>query len=149
MGETSGMANPGPKRAWPHLEAEMRNHFQSGPPPPLLARDGDQRLPYSTQDLPAWQVEIIDRFSLLYRCPAVGRADYCHLQDGFACGQEWVPVIRDMSEMAEALVRALRSSVQPEAKIAVAEVIEVNGCLRWRINYNIPPPFRDFIHDYF
>ena len=127
----------------------MRNHFLSGPPLPLLADDGDQRLPYSSANLPTWQIDLLDRFPLLYRCPEVGRDDYCHLRTGFTCSQEWAVVIRDMSEVAEALVHALRSSVQPEAKIAVAEVIEVDGALRWRINHNFPPPFRDFIHDYF
>ena len=54
-----------------------------------------------------------------------------------------------MSEMAEPLVRALRSSVQPDARIEVAEVIEVDGMLRWRIRANLFPPFRDFLDDYF
>ena len=127
-------------RSWPFLEAEMRNHFLSGPPPPLQADagDGEKRLPYSSADLPAWEVDIIDRFPLLYRSDEVGRDDYCHLRNGFDCAEEWAPVIRDMSETAEALVRALRGSVQPEAKIAVAEVIEVDGALRWRINHNFP-----------
>ena len=129
----------------------MRNRFLSGPPPPLRAdaEDGEERLSYSSVDLPAWQVALIDRFPLLYRCPEVGRDDYCHLRKGFACGQEWAPVIRDMSEMADALVRALRSSVQLDARIAVIDVIEVDGALRWRINTNLTQPFREFLNDYF
>ncbi len=138
-------------RSWPHLEAEMRNHFLSGAPSLLRADAGDREesLPYSSLDLPAWQIDLIDRFSLLYRCPEVGRDDYCHLRNGFACGQEWAPVIRDMSEMADALVRALRSSVQLDARIAVIDVIEVDGALRWRINTNLTQPFREFLNDYF
>jgi hypothetical protein len=90
-----------------------------------------------------------DRFPLLYQCPEVGRGDYCHLRNGFACGEEGVLEIQDMSEMAEALVCALRISVQAEASITVAEIIEVDGVLRWRINHNLHTPFADFLRDYF
>ena len=90
----------------------MRNHFLSGPPPPLRADagDGEKRLPYSSAGLPAWKVDLIDRFQLLYRCHEVDRDDYRHLRNGFDCAEAWVPVSQDMSAMAEALVRALRSS---------------------------------------
>ena len=140
-----------PRRSWPFLEAEMRNQFMSVPPPRSQAPEDDvpERLPYSTWDLPSWQVEIVDRFPLLYRCPEVGGEDYCHLANGFACGQEWAPVICAMSEIAQALVSALRGSVQPEARITVADVTEADGTLRWRINANIAPPFLDFLYDYF
>jgi hypothetical protein len=129
----------------------MRNHFLSGPPLPSRVDDGDgeERLPYSSLDLPAWQIDLIDRFPLLFRCPEVGRDDYCHLRNGFDCAEEWEPTIRDMSAMAEALVRALRSSVQPEARIAIAEVYEEDGMLRWRINTNLTQPFLGFLQDYF
>lgn len=140
-----------PRRSWLNLEAEMRNRFLSGPPSPLRADadDGEERLPYSSRDLPQWQVAIVDRFPLLYRCPEVGRGDYCHLANGFTCGQEWAPVICAMSEMAQALVSALRGSVQADARITVADVTEADGMLRWRINANIAPPFLDFLDDYF
>ena len=128
----------------------MRNHFLSGPALPLLADDGDQRLPYSSADLPIWQIDLIDRFPLLYRCDEVGREDYCHLRTGFTCSQDWAVVIRDMSEMAEALVRAVRSSAQPGARFTVAEVSEEDGgMLRWRINTNLRQPFLGLITDYF
>ena len=129
----------------------MRNHFLSELPPPLRADAGssEQRLPYSTQDLVAWQVEIVDRFPLLYRCEEVGREDYRHLRNGFSCAEHWAVVIRDLSEMAEALVRALRSSVQPDDRLTIAEISEEDGMLRWRINTNLRQPFLGLIHDYF
>jgi hypothetical protein len=51
--------------------------------------------------------------------------------------------------MAEALVSALRGSVQANARITVADVTEADGMLRWRINHNLPPPFAGFLRDYF
>jgi hypothetical protein len=152
MSETSGMSSPWPKRAWPRLETEMRNHFLSELPQPLPADagSGEQRLPYSTRDLVAWQVEIVDRFPLLYRCEEVGREDYCHLRNGFSCGEQWAVVIRDLSEMAEALVRAVRSSAQPGARFTASEVSEKEGgMLRWRINTNLRQQFLGLITDYF
>lgn len=151
MSESVGMASPGPKRAWPRLEAEMRNHFPSYPSSHSQAGISEalERLPYSTRDLPAWQIDLIDRFPLLYRCPEVGRDDYCHLSAGFNCSQEWAPAIREMSAMAEALVRALRGSAHSDARFTVAEVSEVEGRLRWTINTNLFQPFLGFIHDYF
>ncbi len=126
-------------RSWPNLEAEMRNHFLSEPPPPVpsASSDGGWRLPYSSLDLPAWQVDLIDRFPLLYRCPEVGRDDFCHLRNGFDCGQERVPMIEAFSRVALTHLQALRDSVQPNARIEVSEVSFEHGKLQWRFTDNL------------
>jgi hypothetical protein len=126
-------------RSWPNLEAEMRNHFLSEPSPSLRADtgDGEHRLPYSSLDLPAWQVDLIDRFPLLYRCPEIGRDDYCHLPTGFDCVQAQAPMIEAFSRVASTHLQVIRASVQPNARIEVSEVSLEHGKLRWRFTDNL------------
>jgi hypothetical protein len=123
----------------------MKDHFSHG-----------QLRPFTTSNLPKWQLEIINQYPSLYLerdsgTPAIDldQGSPCHLRYGFECDAGWAALIREVSDVAVSLVRVLRAfGFQGDVRIVPCVVKEKLGALRWQAVHNLLPPFRELFQAY-
>ncbi len=115
-----------------------------------------QSRPFTTFNLPKWQLEIIHHYPTLYLkgTPRIlasdpDQEDSCHLRYGFECDAGWAALIREISDVAVSLVRVLRAfGFQGDARITPCVVKEKMGNLRWQFVHNLLPPFGELFRAY-
>jgi hypothetical protein len=115
-----------------------------------------QLRPFTTSNLPKWQLEIINQYPSLYLerdpgTPAIGldQGSPCHLRYVFECDAGWAALIREVSDVAVSLMRVLRSvGFQGDARIIPCVVKEKLGGLRWQAVHNLLSPFRELFQAY-
>jgi hypothetical protein len=115
---------------------------------------------FTSDGLPDWQIELIDKYPLIYReydksieecLRETGEPysqPYCNLRHGFEFLQGWRDLADEFSETTTKLVQCLRAGIQKDAYIHSFIFKEKFGTLRWQGRNNLMEPFRELFDLY-
>ena len=117
---------------------------------------------FSTVGLPAWQLELINKYPSIYKEPSDNIIEfykqkgesvpetYCNLRYGFEFGEGWKKLIEEFSETTIKLLYELHSrNIQPDAYVHSYIFKEKFGMLTWQGNNNIEiEPYKTLFNSY-
>jgi len=123
---------------------------------------------FNYQNCPQWQIDIINRYPLIYRVPNPKLLDYfskedyekliadphfCNLRFGFECGEGWAKLIGEFSNVCfETLhiIERLYPGNFDNRKYYICAFIfkEKFGGIRWQGDSNLPYPFNELFNSH-
>jgi hypothetical protein len=101
--------------------------------------------------LESWELEIAEKYPLVFLETFDSEVDYVNLRYGFECESGWTKHIEEIATMATEIVLHFRSLglSKEEAYIHSCIVKEKFGTMRWQGGFKLPNPFGDLWMSYY